>query len=66
MILLQLFYAFVRIGLFAFGGGDATLPLIQKIIIDELGWLSYGEFAQVVAIAQLTPATVLTECWAPP
>jgi chromate transporter len=58
MILLELFYAFVRIGLFAFGGGDATLPLIQKIIIDELNWLSAGEFNQVVAIAQLTPGPI--------
>ena len=58
MILLELFYAFVRIGLFAFGGGDATLPLIEKIIINELGWLSYGEFTQVVAIAQLTPGPI--------
>ncbi len=58
MILLQLLWAFVRIGLFAFGGGDATLPLIQKIIIEELGWLSYNEFAQVVAIAQLTPGPI--------
>ncbi len=58
MILLQLFYAFVRIGLFAFGGGDATLPLISQIIIDEMHWLSLGEFNQVVAIAQLTPGPI--------
>jgi chromate transporter len=58
MILLELFYAFVRIGLFAFGGGDATIPLIEKIIVIELGWLPYGEFTQVVAIAQLTPGPI--------
>jgi len=58
MILIELFYAFVRIGLFSFGGGDATLPLIQKIIINELGWLSLNEFNQVVAIAQLTPGPI--------
>lgn len=58
MVLLELFYAFARIGLFAFGGGDATLPLIQNIIIDELNWLSMAEFNQVVAIAQLTPGPI--------
>jgi chromate transporter len=58
MVLFELFYAFVRIGLFAFGGGDATLPLIQNIIIDELHWLSITEFNQVVAIAQLTPGPI--------
>lgn len=58
MILLELFYAFVRIGLFAFGGGDATLPLIHQIIINELNWLTIAEFNQVVAIAQLTPGPI--------
>jgi chromate transporter len=58
MILLTLFYAFFRIGLFAFGGGEATLPLIRSIIIGELAWLSPVEFNQVVAIAQLTPGPI--------
>ena len=58
MILFQLFYAFVRVGLFAFGGGYAVLALIQKIIVGEMQWLTYAEFNEVVAISQMTPGPI--------
>ncbi len=58
MIYLRLFYAFVRIGLFAFGGGYATLPLINTVVIDELQWMTYAEFTEIVAISELTPGPI--------
>lgn len=58
MILIQLFLAFARIGLFAFGGGYATLPLIEKEIINRLHWLTYGELVKVVTISELTPGPI--------
>lgn len=58
MMLFQIFLAFARIGLLAFGGGFAALALIEKILISELNWLSLSEFLDVVAISQLTPGSI--------
>lgn len=58
MILLQLFYAFVRIGLFAFGGGYATIPFMVNIVVDEMHWITYNEFLQVITISQMTPGPI--------
>lgn len=58
MILLRLFLAFAQIGLFAFGGGYAILPLIEKEIVTNLHWLTHKEFLEVVTISQLTPGPI--------
>lgn len=58
MIYLHILFAFVRIGLFAFGGGYATIPLIEKIIIEGMHWLTYSEFLEIVAISELTPGPI--------
>jgi len=58
MILIRLFLAFAQIGLFAFGGGYAILPLIEKEIVNNLHWLTHKEFLEVVTISQLTPGPI--------
>jgi len=58
MILIQLFLIFTQIGLFAFGGGYAILPLIEKEIVNNFHWLTYKEFLEVVTISQLTPGPI--------
>jgi chromate transporter len=55
VILLQLFLSFAKIGLFAFGGGYATLVLIEQEIVISMHWLSHSEFLDVITISQLTP-----------
>lgn len=57
-MLLQLFLTFIKIGVFAFGGGSATLPLIEKEIVNGLHWLNFNEFLELVAIAELTPGPI--------
>ena len=37
-LLLDLFCAFFRIGLFTFGGGYAMLPLLQREIVEKKKW----------------------------
>lgn len=54
MIYFELFYTFFKIGLFSFGGGYAMIPLLQKEI-EMHNWLSLQEFADIVAISQMTP-----------
>ena len=52
MILLQLFWGFLQIGLFSFGGGYAAMPLIRAQIVTQHGWLGMAEFTdRLVTIA---------------
>ena len=58
MILLQLFWSFLQIGLFSFGGGYAAMPLIQAQIVTQRGWLGMAEFTDLVTISQMTPGPI--------
>ena len=58
MIFLELFLSFLQIGLFSIGGGYAALPLIQNQVVDLKGWLTLEQFADVIAIAEMTPGPI--------
>ena len=57
MIYLTLFYEFLLIGLFTFGGGYAMIPLIQEKVIGH-AWLTETEFMSMIAIAESTPGPI--------
>lgn len=54
----SLFVAFLKIGLFGFGGGYAMLPLIQYEVVDAHQWISVADFTDIVAISQTTPGPI--------
>lgn len=56
-LLLNLFLAFFKFGLFCFGGGLAILVLLQETAL-ELAWLTTEQFADVIAISQSTPGPI--------
>ncbi|MFA6340594.1 MAG: chromate transporter, partial [Bacteroidales bacterium] len=58
MIYLQLFLSFLKIGIFCFGGGYAMLSLIQDEVVNQHGWLTISEFADIVAVSQMTPGPI--------
>ena len=58
MIGWQLFYVYLKIGIFGFGGGYAMLSLIQADVVDRYGWISSQEFTDIVAISQMTPGPI--------
>lgn len=58
MILLELFWSFVQIGLFSIGGGYAAMPLIQHQVVDLHPWLSMQQFADIMTIAEMTPGPI--------
>ena len=58
MILFELFYTFLMIGAFTFGGGYSMIALIQDEVVTHHGWLSAQEFADMLAISQITPGPV--------
>lgn len=55
---LKLFLTFLQIGVLAFGGGYAVLPLIQSIVVENEGWLTMAEMTDVVSISQMTPGPI--------
>lgn len=55
MLMINLFLAFLQVGLFSFGGGYAALPIIQNQLINVYGWMSVSEFSDVVTLSQMTP-----------
>ena len=59
MIYLKLFLSFAQVGLFTVGGGYAAMPLIQSLVVDQNGWLSMSEFADLVTIAEMTPGPII-------
>ncbi|MBQ3740673.1 MAG: chromate transporter [Bacteroidales bacterium] len=58
MIFLRLFLTFLKIGAFSFGGGLATIALIQHDVVEKQGWLTSQEFTDIVATSQITPGPV--------
>jgi len=58
MIYLQLFYSYLKIGFFGFGGGYAMLSLIQNEVVVQHAWLTNTEFADIVAVSQMTPGPI--------
>lgn len=59
MIILTLFLTFMQIGLSAFGGGYAALPLIQNNIVERQAWISLTQLADITSISQMTPGPIL-------
>ena len=49
---------FFQIGLFAFGGGFGSIPLINSIVVNGFHWLTLSQFRDGIAIGQITPGPV--------
>ena len=57
--LLDIFLNFLKIGLFAFGGAYAAIPLIEEQMVTNTGWMTFEEFSDLVAIDELTPGPII-------
>ncbi len=55
--LLVMFLEFFKTGLFAVGGGLATIPFLMDIS-DKYGWFSQSELANMIAVAESTPGPI--------
>jgi chromate transporter len=54
---LMLFLKFMLIGVFTIGGGYASLPLIERYIVDG-GLMTMPQFTDLVALSQMTPGPI--------
>jgi len=55
---LELYFAFVKIGAFTFGGGLAMMPIMQRELIEKRGWITEEELIDYFAIGQSTPGII--------
>ncbi len=60
MVYLDLFLAFLKIGFTSFGGAT-MVPLINAEMLSH-GWMNLSEVADIVAIAEMTPGPLGTNC----
>jgi chromate transporter len=57
--MLELIARFLVIGALAFGGGQAALPLVERLAVADTGWLTSAQFATGVGLSYATPGPVL-------
>lgn len=58
LLYLKIFWTFFKIGLFGFGGGYAMISMVQAEVVSNHGWMTNGEFTDIVAISQSTPGPI--------
>lgn len=58
MIFIELFLAFLQVGLFSFGGAYGAIPLIQDTVLSH-GWLSEDMIKYFIAVAESTPGSIM-------
>lgn len=56
--LLQLFFNFLKIGLFTFGGGYAMVVLIEHELVEKKKWIERDDYYDMLAIAESTPGPI--------
>ena len=61
MIYLSLFYEFFKAGLFAVGGGLATIPFMKEISL-KTGWFTLSQLTDMIAVSESTPGPMGVNC----
>lgn len=56
--LLDIFWSFLKIGAFTFGGGYAMIPLIQHEVIHKRRWIKECDFLDLLTLAQTAPGPI--------
>jgi len=58
MLLIKIFLEFCKIGIIAFGGGNAIFPILHREVVESLHWISEQDFLYMVSIAETTPGPI--------
>src|SRR5690606_4030250 len=59
--LLELFIGFFRATILAYGGGPASIPLLEAEAVDHFRWLTREEFADALAAGNALPGPIVTK-----
>lgn len=58
MILLELFFGFLKVGCFSFGGAYGAIPVIRDVVL-SYGWLDDEMLAYMIAVSESTPGSIM-------
>ncbi|UOE55093.1 chromate transporter [Bacillus sp. CMF12] len=61
MIYAQIFLAFFIPGILGYGGGPASIPLVENEVVDHYGWLTTNEFSEMLAMGNALPGPIATK-----
>lgn len=61
LIYWHLFLAFLIPGIVGYGGGPASIPLIEVEVVERYEWLSVEEFAELLALGNALPGPIATK-----
>ncbi|WP_422124373.1 chromate transporter [Planococcus sp. X10-3] len=61
MIYWQIFLAFFIPGILGYGGGPASIPLVEEEVVNRYGWMSTQEFGEVLALGNALPGPIATK-----
>ncbi|MBT2687140.1 chromate transporter [Bacillus sp. ISL-47] len=61
MIYVQIFLAFFIPGILGYGGGPASIPLVENEVVDNYEWLTVNEFSEVLAMGNALPGPIATK-----
>lgn len=51
----QLFFTFLKIGAFTFGGGYAMIPFIRREVVEQHKWITEEDILDILAVSESTP-----------
>ena len=58
MIYLELLLAFLKVGLFSFGGAYGAISLIRDVVLSH-GWMSEDYLTYMIAVSESTPGPIM-------
>ncbi len=61
-LLLDIVLTFLKIQLLSFGGGHASIPIVQTEIVDTKKWMTIEEFSDLLAMDEITPGPLAINC----
>ncbi|MBT2643922.1 chromate transporter [Bacillus sp. ISL-41] len=61
MIYWHIFLAFFIPGIVGYGGGPASIPLVENEVVDRYEWMTVPEFSEVLAIGNALPGPIATK-----
>src|SRR3990172_11947603 len=61
MQLWSIFWTFIKVGIFAYGGGPSMIPLMQQEVVESRKWMNLTEFTDLLALGNALPGPIATK-----
>lgn len=61
-LLLDIVITFIKIQLLSFGGGHASIPVVQNEVVEIKHWMTMQEFSDLLAMDEITPGPLAINC----